>query len=273
MGADQYARSLFRAVGVACPALVSPVSVRLSDGSTTEGMTDMTTATATRKPSAKEQAETTKALTKAQEAALSTLVKAVSDGFVEYNKLDDDAEALTNAAYLIKVNVARAVGKLMDHPAVTATRGPSAGQPARDKVSALTGIPRTTLIPVFQAATELRKHTTKGVAWHKRTGKPGAEELAIITKYMSRASARRAELRAEAKGKGTAPAVKGKGTAVKGKGTATKVNYDSVKGALSAALELLGKFTADAGFTTEQADELGGMLDQLHDGIESATAK
>lgn len=225
---------------------VSPVKSRISGTSPTKA----------------QRAETTKALTKAQQTALTTLVQAVKDGVTKFQTADRDADSLRVVADTIKVHVARAVGKLADHPATVGTRGPKAGAPALTKIATLTGYAPSTLEPIFKAGMELRK-----LGWHKRTAEPNAQELAIVRGHVASENDRKyANTKANKAKAGTKPGTKG----TKSTGAPT---FETLAGQAKALAESVERFTKGNGFTNAQADELATALDAIHDMIERATAK
>jgi hypothetical protein len=215
------------------------------------------------KAPAKVQAETSAAITKAQAKSLDLLVSAVKAGVTSFQNEDRAADQLRVSADTSKVLVARAIGKLADHPATKATRGTKAGEPALTKIATLTGFAPSTLEPLFKAAMAIR---TKG--WHKRTTAPNDAERALVRGHVqSENDARYA--RETTKGKTTKPGTKG----TKATKPGTKATFETIKGQITGLTDTLTKYTADQGFSNAQADELATALDALHDLIEKATTK
>lgn len=219
----------------------------------------MATTTATKAPKAV-RVETAKALTKAQQTALDTLVKAANESITgAINSERELANVVTQLADF-KVYAARSMARLSTHPAVIASRGTQAGQPALTKMATLIGRPATTLETYWKSAKALI-----GAKMDKRTGAPTQAERDLVMASFKSESARVASY-SKPKGKGGKPASK---PATKG----TKVTVDSLTGQLTAALESAQSFTKDNGFTKDQADALIAQLDAIHDVIENGTAK
>lgn len=218
----------------------------------------MAQTTATKAPKAVQQ-ETTKALTKAQETALAKLVESanasITGAITAEKTLADVVVQLAD----FKVYAARSLARLSAHPAVVATRGTKAGQPALTKMATLVGRPATTLETYWKSAQALI-----GKGWQNRTGAPNDAERALVMASFKSESARVASYspKAAPKGKGGKPAAKG-----------TSVTVESLNGMAAGLLESVDKFTKDNGFTVEQADALISALDAIHDAIESATTK
>ena len=213
-------------------------------------------------PTKAQQAATTKALTTAQNKSLDLLVSAVKASVAAYTEADNLADQHRLTALTQKVMTVRAIGKLNEHPAIKATRGTKAGEPALTKVAALTGFKPATLEPLFKAAEYFRKQ-----GWHKRTTAVTDAERDAVAGYVKSEAERAAASRAEKSRKSGTKGPK----APKASTTNTKLSFDSIKGQITALTESMEKFTKDAGFSNAEADELATALDALHDMIERAT--
>lgn len=221
----------------------------------------MATTTATKATKAV-RVETAKALTKAQETALATLVKAANESITGAINSERELANVVTALADYKVYAARSMARLSTHPAVVATRGTQAGQPALTKMATLIGRPATTLETYWKGAKALI-----GAKMQNRTAAPTQAERDLVMAGFKSESARVSSYSAKGKG-GTKTGTKGK-PATKG----TSVTVDSISGQLDAALESVAKFTKDNGLTKDQMDALVAKLDAIHDALETAVAK
>ena len=230
-------------------------------------MTTATTTktTASRAPKAVRK-ETTKELTAAQQKSLKVLVDAAIAGInsseTKAREAKEHSVALVTAADAsadYKVYAARSMARLSAHPAMVATRGKTAGEPALTKMATLIGRPAQSLETYWKAAKAL---IAKG--WDKRTGAPKADERALVGIPFKDESARVSVSNGKAKAKST-------GT--KSGTKSTTVSVETIHGQLDAVLESVQKFAGSFGLTEEQAKDLFAKLDTITDVIETATAK
>lgn len=219
----------------------------------------MATTTATKAPKAVRQ-ETAKALTKAQQTALDTLVKAANESITGAINSERELANVVTALADFKVYAARSMARLSTHPAVIASRGTQAGQPALTKMATLIGRPASTLETYWKGAKALI-----GAKMQNRTAAPTQAERDLVMAGFKSESARVSSYSAKTGKGGNKP---GNKPVVKG----TSVTVDSIGGQLTAVLESVTKFTKDNGLTKDQADALIAQLDSIHDALESATA-
>ena len=216
----------------------------------------------TRAPKAVQQ-ETAKALTKAQETALAKLVESANASITGAISAERELANVVTQLADFKVFAARSLARLSAHPAVVATRGTKAGQPALTKMATLVGRPATTLETYWKSAQALI-----GKGWQNRTGAPNDAERALVMASFKSESARVASYAPKTAGK---PGAKGKGGKPVVKSTAA--TFDSIGGQLDGALETVTKYVATMGFTKDEANELASKLDAILDAIESAVTK
>lgn len=220
----------------------------------------MATSTATRAPKAVRQ-ETAKALTKAQETALANLVKAANDSINGAAQAESELAGIVTTLADFKVFAARSLARMSAHPAMVATRGTKAGEPALTKMAGYLGRPASSLETYWKSAQALIK-----AGWDKRTSAPNQAERDLVMASFKSESARVAGYSPKAKTtKRTAP--KGGKTA-----KSTSVTVETINGQAAALLESVTKFTGSMGFTKDQADALISALDAIHDAIETGTA-
>lgn len=220
----------------------------------------MATTTATKAPKSA-RVETTKALTKAQETALANLVKAANDSITGAVSAESELAGVVTKLADFKVYAARSLARMSAHPAMVATRGTKAGEPALTKMAGYLGRPATSLETYWKSAQALIK-----AGWDKRTSAPNQAERDLVMASFKSESARVAGYSPKKAGtKRTAP--KG-GKTPKG----TTVTVETINGQLAALLESVTKFTGSMGFTKDQADALIAQLDAVHDVIETGTA-
>jgi hypothetical protein len=219
----------------------------------------MAQTTATKAPKAV-RVETAKALTKAQQTALETLVKAANESITgAINSERELANVVTQLADF-KVYAARSMARLSTHPAVIASRGTQAGQPALTKMATLIGRPATTLETYWKSAKALI-----GAKMQNRTAAPTQAERDLVMASFKSESARVASY--------SKPGAKGRKPAGKPATKGTSVTVETLNGQAAALLQSVDKFTKDNGFTKDQADALIMALDAIHDAIETASAK
>jgi hypothetical protein len=232
-------------------------------GNTTKGKAIQMAQTVANKgtrPTKAQQEETAKALTAAQQKSLDLLAESARQAMAgAESKVEALADVVTALADF-KVHAARALARLSVHPAVKATRGTKAGEAAVTKMATVIGRPANTVATYWKGAQALM---SKG--WDKRTAAPTQAERDLVMAGFKSESARVSAYSKPATKKATKP---GNKPATKG----TKVTFDSLVGQLAALNESLAKYTADNGFTAEQATALVEALDSAHDSIESATA-
>ena len=205
--------------------------------------------------------ETTKALTKAEQTKLDTLVTAAKSSITGAETAERGIADLMGSLTDYKVNASRALALLSAHPAVVATGGPTVGQPALTKMAALLGKSDQSLTIYWKGSRALL------AAKRPLVGKITEADRALVMAGFKSESARVASYSPKAK------ASKAKGGKVATTAKGTSVTFDSLSGQLDALLESLSKFGKDNGLTEEQSSELFTKLDGATDMIEQITAK
>ena len=119
-----------------------------------------------------------------EQAKLDALIAAVKLGVSTIgttSKKVEEVETLAEQVRLdrgnARVATARTIAELAKHPA-TFGKTSSKGKPAASTIATLTGIPRTTLLPLFNAAMALTEKK-----WERRTAAPTANERELVNSF------------------------------------------------------------------------------------------
>lgn len=229
----------------------------------------MSTTTSTKSTKATDTKAVASKRASAGKDQLESLVSAVKAGFqtigsqdskfAEAQSVYDAIKESRNNARVITARAIAALGKLPE--------AQYRGKPAANTIATLTGIPRTTLLPLFKGAVALTD-----AKWERREAVPTAKERELVASFYGEEVTRKVENNAkngkDSNGKSTDDKGKGKDTKTVKKITAT---LEGVVEASDILDKTVAAFTKDQGLTTDQFTALQTKINGILSALEAVT--